>query len=53
MGKGPVNLQTGKSGQFDLSDSGVVLYSRARTGRFPSDEELARLFGGHIGRASG
>jgi len=44
MGKGPVTLQQGKSGQFDILDRGSIVYSRSRTGRFPSDEEVAKLF---------
>jgi predicted Rdx family selenoprotein len=43
--KGVVNieLQPGQSGQFDISIDGVLKYSRHRTGRFPSDDEIDRL----------
>lgn len=40
-----VELQPGKSGQFDITIDGELRYSRYQTGRFPSDEEIARLAG--------
>jgi len=36
-------LQTGRSGQFDILVDGALKYSRYDTGRFPSDDEIARL----------
>lgn len=42
-GHGPVEMRTGKSGQFDLSVDGQPVYSRYDTGRFPSEEELEKL----------
>ena len=42
-GPGPVDIQQGKSGQFDVVVDGKVVYSRYTTGRFPSDAELERL----------
>jgi predicted Rdx family selenoprotein len=44
LGKGPVTLQSGKVGQFDVSSDGTLLFSRSRTGRFPSDDEIVKLF---------
>jgi predicted Rdx family selenoprotein len=38
-----VDLQTGKSGQFDILIDGALKYSRYQTGRFPSDAEVAAL----------
>jgi predicted Rdx family selenoprotein len=42
-GRGPVELQPGKSGQFDIFVGSNLAYSRHATGRFPSDEDLARI----------
>lgn len=44
LGKGPVTLQSGKAGQFDVSRDGTLLYSRALTGRFPGNDEISGLF---------
>jgi predicted Rdx family selenoprotein len=41
--KGPVDLQTGKSGQFDIVVNGAVAWSRYDTGRFPADADLQKL----------
>ena len=38
-----VECKTGRSGQFDIVIDGRVAYSRYQTGRFPSEEEIARL----------
>ena len=44
-GRGPVDIQVGKSGQFDVVVDGRLVYSRYQTGRFPSDADLERLAG--------
>jgi predicted Rdx family selenoprotein len=44
-GKGPVDLQTGKSGQFDVVIDGRLAWSRYETRGFPSDADLAKLAG--------
>ena len=44
-GRGPVDIQVGKSGQFDVVVDGQLVYSRYETGRFPSDADLERLAG--------
>jgi len=38
-----IDLQTGKSGQFDVLVDGVLKYSRYQTGRFPSDADVNAL----------
>jgi predicted Rdx family selenoprotein len=38
-----VDLQPGRSGQFDVLVDGALRYSRYQTGRFPTDEEVAAL----------
>lgn len=42
-GRGPVEIQAGKSGQFDVFVSGKLAYSRYQTGRFPGDAELDNI----------
>ena len=42
-GKGPVELQAGKSGQFDIAVEGKLAYSRYDTGRFPGQEDLEKI----------
>jgi predicted Rdx family selenoprotein len=39
-GRGPVDVQPGTSGQFDIFVGSKLAYSRHATGRFPSDEDL-------------
>jgi predicted Rdx family selenoprotein len=41
-GRGPVELKTGKAGQFDVVVDGNLVYSRYLTGRFPSDADLEK-----------
>ena len=41
--RGPVDLETGKSGQFDVVLDGKLAYSRYETGRFPAEADLARI----------
>ncbi|MCW5744679.1 MAG: Rdx family protein [Alphaproteobacteria bacterium] len=40
-----IDLSPGKSGQFDITVDGQLAYSRSRTGRFPTDEEIDALTG--------
>lgn len=40
-----IELQPGRSGQFDITIGGDLKYSRHRTGRFPSTEDIAKLAG--------
>lgn len=42
-GKGPVDLQPGKSGQFDITVGGTLAYSRYETGRFPWEADLEKI----------
>jgi predicted Rdx family selenoprotein len=42
-GHGPVEIQQGKSGQFDVIVDGKVAYSRYDTGRFPSEADLEKM----------
>lgn len=42
-GIGPVEILPGRPGQFDVVIDGRVAYSRADTGRFPSEADLASL----------
>ena len=42
-GRGPVDLQPGKSGQFDVAVDGKLAYSKYQTGRFPTDDEVDAL----------
>lgn len=39
-GHGPVALQPGKAGQFDIVIDGRLAYSRYETGRFPWEVDL-------------
>jgi len=41
-----VELQLGKSGQFDVVVDGKLMYSRHQTGRFPSDQDIDKLASG-------
>ena len=41
--KGPVELKTGKSGQFDIVVNDTVAWSRYDTGRFPWEADLEKL----------
>jgi len=42
-GVSEIDLQTGKSGQFDVLIDGTLKYSRYQTGRFPSDADVDAL----------
>ena len=41
-----VEVETGRSGQFDVVVDGQLKYSRYSTGGFPSDLEIDALAGG-------
>ena len=41
-----VTLTPGKSGQFDVTIDGTLAYTRARTGRFPTEDEIDALAAG-------
>ncbi len=43
LGTKNVELKVGKSGQFDVSVDGALKYTRSKTGRFPTDEEIKDL----------
>lgn len=43
QGRGPVEITTGKSGQFDVAVEGKTVYSRYETGRFPSEADLQKM----------
>lgn len=43
QGATDIELRPGKSGQFDVTVDGTLRYSRARTGRFPTDAEVEHL----------
>ena len=38
-----VDVQPGKSGQFDIGVEGKLVYSRYQTGRFPSEADLEKI----------
>lgn len=42
-GRGPVEIQAGKSGQFDVVVAGRLAYSRYETGRFPTEADLQAI----------
>jgi len=42
-GHGPVDIQPGKSGQFDVVVGGDLVYSRFETGRFPLEADLEKI----------
>jgi predicted Rdx family selenoprotein len=42
-GVSEIDLQTRKSGQFDVIVDGALKYSRYQTGRFPSDADINAL----------
>ena len=45
FGISDIDIAPGKSGQFDVTVDGKLAYSRAQTGRFPTDEEVDALAG--------
>ena len=38
-----IELRPGRSGQFDVTIGGVLKYTRSKTGRFPTDDEVEDL----------
>ncbi len=45
LGAPDVELRVGRSGQFDVSVDGTLKYTRSKTGRFPTDDEIKDLVG--------
>lgn len=45
LGTADIELRVGRSGQFDVTVDGAVRYTRAKTGRFPTDAEIEDLLG--------
>ena len=45
LGARDVELKVGKSGQFDVTVDGSLKYTRSKTGRFPTDDEVEDLAG--------
>jgi predicted Rdx family selenoprotein len=43
MGAAEFELRPGKSGQFDVTVDGSLKYTRGKTGRFPTDDEIDDL----------
>ena len=43
-GRGPVEIESGETGQFDVLVDGKLVYSRYDTGTFPWEKELQELF---------
>ena len=43
LGYHEIELKPGKSGQFDITIDGTLKYTRSKTGRFPTDEEVVAL----------
>ena len=41
-----IELRLGKSGQFDVTVDGALKYTRSKTGRFPTDDEIEDLVPG-------
>lgn len=46
QGVSDVEMTPGKSGQFDITVDGTLAYTRSRTGRFPTDDEIDALVPG-------
>jgi selT/selW/selH-like putative selenoprotein len=42
-GRRPVEVEPGKSGQFDVLVDDKLVYSRYETGRFPSEADLEKM----------
>ena len=46
LGAADIELRIGKSGQFDVTVDGALKYTRSKTGRFPTDDEIEDLLSG-------
>lgn len=46
QGAAEIELRPGKSGQFDVTVDGALRYTRSKTGRFPTDDEIEDLMPG-------
>ena len=46
LGAADIELRIGKSGQFDVIVDGTLTYTRSKTGRFPTDDEIEDLMPG-------
>ena len=46
LGPADFELRPGKSGQFDVTVDGALRYTRSKTGRFPTDDEIEDLLPG-------
>jgi selT/selW/selH-like putative selenoprotein len=42
-GRGPVDVQPGTAGQFDVFVGDQLVYSRYQTGRFPWEADLEKI----------
>ena len=42
-GHGPVDVQPGKTGQFDVVIDEKLVYSRYETGQFPRETDLEKI----------
>ncbi|MDP2329783.1 MAG: Rdx family protein [Reyranella sp.] len=45
LGAADIELRAGRSGQFDVTVDGALKYTRSKTGRFPTDDEIEDLVG--------
>lgn len=43
LGVTDFELRPGRSGQFDVTVDGSLKYTRSKTGRFPTDDEIDDL----------
>ena len=43
LGAADIELRPGRSGQFDVTVDGALRYTRSKTGRFPTDDEIEDL----------
>jgi predicted Rdx family selenoprotein len=43
LGATDIELRVGRSGQFDVTVDGALKYTRSKTGRFPTDDEVEDL----------
>ena len=46
LGSADFELKVGKSGQFDVTVDGTLKYTRSKTGRFPTDDEVEDILSG-------